>query len=297
MRLFNSLLSIVVDSSDYAVFQYADPVLTAIYVQSEAAYPGYTFVTLSGDNFCASETCCETSFNDQRLSVLPSISVPSEGIISHSNTQILIKVLGTGPVSVTCFYTNGSSVTTSAISFSSNSPFILGAQSVSTMIGLESGNGSWSTLGGQYVEIWGLFFGQDQAQVDFFSFSHFVFPPRFRARKSARIMISRLNARTHVHTHTLKTLRFLGWSSSKRCSLEYFQLRCGFVHIAHATPKLVLVCVFFFGRVLQSRCRVPARGRSQFAYCCEPRRVVFQSCAGLGVFFVRLSHCYRLSDS
>jgi len=122
---------------------YDAPVLDSVYVQATAT-AGTVEVTLNGLNFCGSEVCCQTIFNEN--------PVAPGNIVSHAHASITFTATGTGAVKVRCG-PNGENVTQS-ITFSSNSPYVTG-----TIPAL--GSQTFRTDGTQTIEVWGLYFGDN----------------------------------------------------------------------------------------------------------------------------------------
>jgi len=146
MQVTTSAFGGSIQSTDFIDFSYDNPVLTSIFAEASAINFGGVRVTVFGNNFCKSESCCRT--------FLDNVALPAENVVSHSHTRIVLELTKPGSIFVRC----GGTISSNALSFSTNSPFVFGTVP-------QLNQYEFNPVGNETVEVWGLYFGDTLPNV------------------------------------------------------------------------------------------------------------------------------------
>ena len=132
-------------------FSYLPPVSFALYVDpAPVGAPGSLAVSVVGDNFCASEACCQTYLDG---------SLASTFVTLHSDVRVTVTARDAGTVQIRC--PTGS---TGVLTFATRNPFVFGAVRVDT--GVDVGSTVFDTRGysagatpNEEIYVFGTYFG------------------------------------------------------------------------------------------------------------------------------------------
>ncbi|KAH9252082.1 hypothetical protein BASA81_010064 [Batrachochytrium salamandrivorans] len=122
-------------------FQYDAPQIVEVYAEPGDLGTNIR-VTLSGRNFCKSESCCQTYLNGALLT--------ASDIVSHDHSVIVFFASGPGQAYVKC-----PSATSNTIDFSSRNPYVYGAVRVSDFARLDAA--MFDTRGTEDIYVFSLY--------------------------------------------------------------------------------------------------------------------------------------------